>query len=124
MAGPQATVMQNGKIGDRYPVPDKNRPVSTVYFNEVKEYMKLKYSRQLTKWVVFFETEKAFYKRLRDEMDKYTFNFPDNQCRWFFAMLEERYHEQEAELSAKVRTEIQQSQTDSKQETKSEESQA
>jgi hypothetical protein len=61
---------------------------------------------------------------LRNEMDKYTFNFPDNQCRWFFSMLEDKYHEQEAKLSAEVCNKIQQSQTDSEQETNSKESEA
>jgi hypothetical protein len=115
MAGPQATSQTKSKFGDRYPVPDHNRPVSTVYFNEVKIYMQEKYLTQLTKWVAFFKSEDIFYTTLRNEMDKYTFNFPDNQCRWFFAMLEEKHYDKqkEEESSAKVRIAISESQEDS-----------
>lgn len=86
MAGPQASSQGTRRFSERYPVPDKNKPVSTVYFNEVKEYLQSKYSQQLAQWISVLG-EKAFYKLLRDEMDKYTFTFPDNQCRWFFAFL-------------------------------------
>lgn len=124
MAGPQASSQTGNKFGDRYPVPDHNRPVSSVYFNEVKTYATEKYKMQLTKWVAFFGGEPLLWKYLRDEMDKYTFGFPDNQLRWFFAMLEEKYHESETQSSTEVRIEIQQSQTDTEQETKSQESEA
>lgn len=123
MAGPQASSQGRSKFGDRYPVPNHNKPVSTVYFNEVKAYAQEKYHKQLTQWVAFL-TEPVLYRMLRDEMDKYTFGFPDNQCRWFFAMLEEKYHEHEKESGAEVRNQVQQSKEDSKQEAKAEKSQS
>jgi hypothetical protein len=86
----------------------------------VKEYIKLKYSKQLIQWVAFFGSEKELYRILRDEMDKYAFNFPDNQCRYFFALLEEKYGEKKSRTQ--VRTEIQQIPKDPEQETESKES--
>jgi hypothetical protein len=86
MAGPQSksVSMTSGAGYDRYPVKDKNRPTSTVYFNSVKNHMKEHYAKELQLWINFFG-EARWWAIVRAEMDIYTFNFEDNQCWWLYA---------------------------------------
>jgi hypothetical protein len=81
MAGPQSKSASDTGLASYkpYKVPDKNRPVSTQTFNQVKQHMQEKYMKEVQQWISFFG-EAEFWSLVKKDMDAYLFGFPDNQA--------------------------------------------
>ena len=89
MAGPQGKAMAINSHCARknvnvdgfkpYAVPDKNKPPSTVYFNQVKKRIQETMPGPLKTWQSKYGVEN-FWSMVYEEMTKYTYDFEGNQA--------------------------------------------
>ena len=115
MAGPQSKCLSGGEF-IHYSVPNKNKSPSPVYFNQVKLYMKEKYTKELEQFIQHFG-EKEWWDILRKEMTDYTFDHEGNQCLFIYIKYRGFLNENKKKLSSEVCLPIQSVEEDFKQNT-------
>lgn len=125
MAGNQASVMQvNSYCGrkqvsvegyTRYPVPNMNKPPSSVFFNQTKAYFREQWGPTLKLFVSWLGSEEKVFELLKKEMTDYCFGTEANNLTHLYYKYKKEIDEQKAKLGSQVCAEVQPQQTVSNQ---------
>jgi hypothetical protein len=83
MAGEQSSCLRPDPTFKPYKVKPHNKPVSTVFFNAVKQYM-LEHMASFTGKAIAKYGDKAWWDLCRKEMDEYQFGYEGNQATFIY----------------------------------------